>query len=70
MTTFLPSIRPALRVLPPPRPSPQFSSSRRAETGGSIRLILAGELDLTGTAPDVAILDHADLFEPRAAVAA
>lgn len=30
-----------------PPPSPLFISSRRAESGGSIRLILAGEFDLT-----------------------
>jgi anti-sigma B factor antagonist len=32
--------------LRPPNPPPLFIVSRRAETGGAIRLIVAGELDL------------------------
>jgi anti-anti-sigma factor len=35
---------------PGPGPPPLFSCSRRAESGNSIRLVLAGELDLTGHA--------------------
>lgn len=39
--------RPMLSVVSRPRPAPLFISSRRAEAGGSIRLVLAGELDLS-----------------------
>lgn len=47
MPTSAPPFLPSLAVIPPPqRPPPHFISSRRAETGGSIRLICAGELDL------------------------
>src|ERR1700753_229335 len=46
MTAFHRPARPALSELPPPRAPHLFSSSRRAETGGSIRLILAGEFAL------------------------
>jgi anti-anti-sigma factor len=45
MITSLRPSRSALSVLPPAKP-PLFTSSRRAETDGSIRLIVAGELDL------------------------
>ena len=38
-----PSLSPLTRANPPP---PFFLSSRRAEAGGAIRLVLAGELDL------------------------
>jgi response regulator NasT len=38
-----PSLSPVIKANPPP---PFFLSSRRAEAGGTIRLCLAGELDL------------------------
>ncbi len=45
MTTSRPPSR-LLPAVPSPNPPALFMSSRRAETGGSIRLVLAGELDL------------------------
>ena len=46
------------------RPPPAFMSSRRAETGGSIRLIVAGELDLAARHNFMSALaeaqDHSD----------
>jgi anti-anti-sigma factor len=46
MTTSLPPVRSSLSVLPLTKLPPLFTSIRRAESGGSIRLIVAGELDL------------------------
>jgi anti-anti-sigma factor len=45
--------------LPATPPSPLFISSRRAESGGSISLVLAGELDLAGRHHFETDLDHA-----------
>jgi len=46
---------PSLPTSPPPTvthpgPPPLFSCSRRAESGGQVRLVLAGELDLASRA--------------------
>lgn len=47
MPTSFPPFLQSLAVLPPPQPPPRhFISSRRAEAGGSVRLVCAGELDL------------------------
>lgn len=59
MTTSVLSLRlPAspMRRAEPPR---MFMSTRRAEPGGSIRLIVAGELDLAGRDHFVTALDAA-----------
>ncbi len=50
MPASFPPCRPSLAMPPPPQPSPlHFISSRRAEARGSIRLIVAGELDLASS---------------------
>jgi len=57
--TFLPfrlSSLPAARREPPPQ---RFMATRRAEPGGSIRLIFAGELDLAARSHFQAALDGA-----------
>jgi anti-anti-sigma factor len=46
MSTSLPPFRSSPSVLALSKPPPLFTSSNRAEPGGSIRLLLAGELDL------------------------
>jgi anti-anti-sigma factor len=59
--SFLPSRSPAagstLALAEPP--PPLFSSTRRTESGGSIRLILAGELDLAARPQLITALDGA-----------
>jgi anti-anti-sigma factor len=56
VTDGSPSLSRVTRENPPP---PFFLSSRRFETGGSIRLILAGELDLAAHPTFQAALDSA-----------
>jgi anti-anti-sigma factor len=41
-----PPFRSPLSLLPPPQPPPLFMANRRVEPGGSIYLLVAGELDL------------------------
>jgi anti-anti-sigma factor len=57
-----PSLSPPTRANPPP---PFFLSSRRAETGGAIRLVLAGELDLAARPEFKAALDAAQADSDR-----
>ncbi len=60
MKSSFPSFRRSLEVLPQPQPPPRrFISSRRAETGGTIRLIVAGELDLAARGHFETDLDQA-----------
>jgi anti-anti-sigma factor len=56
------SLSPLTRANPPP---PFFLSSRRAETGGAIRLVLAGELDLAARPEFKAALDAAQADSDR-----
>jgi anti-anti-sigma factor len=46
MSNSSPLSRSPFSELRPPNPPPLFITSRRAEPGGTIRLIVAGELDL------------------------
>jgi anti-anti-sigma factor len=46
-------------------PSPYFILSRRAETGGTIRLVLAGELDLAALVEFQSALDAAQADSDR-----
>jgi anti-anti-sigma factor len=46
----LPTASPASSTRPAAAPAPLFSCTRRAEGRGSIRLVLAGELDLSARA--------------------
>jgi anti-sigma B factor antagonist len=57
-TSLLPSESP-FSELRPPNPPALFIASRRAERGGSIRLIVAGELDLMARRHFKAALDEA-----------
>jgi anti-anti-sigma factor len=65
--SFLPSRSPSAGSTvalaePPPLP---FSSTRRTESGGSIRLILAGELDLAARPQLITALDGAQADSDR-----
>jgi anti-anti-sigma factor len=57
-----PSLSPVTAANPPP---PFFLSSRRAEAGGTIRLCLAGELDLAARPEFKAALDAAQADSDR-----
>jgi anti-anti-sigma factor len=57
-----PSLSPLAGAMPP---TPSFLSSRRAEPGGTIRLILAGELDLASQPYFKAALDSAQADSDR-----
>jgi anti-sigma B factor antagonist len=57
-----PSPSPLTRANPPP---PFFLSSRRAEAGGAIRLVLAGELDLAAKPEFEAALSAAQADSDR-----
>jgi anti-anti-sigma factor len=57
-----PSLSPLTKANPPP---PFFLSSRRAEAGGTIRLCLAGELDLAAQPEFKAALDAAQADSDR-----
>lgn len=57
-----PSLSPVTRAKPPP---PFFMSSRRSEPGGTIRLVLAGELDLAAQPHFKAALDAAQADSDR-----
>jgi anti-anti-sigma factor len=59
-----PPLSPVTRAKPPPSP-PFFLSSRRAEPGGTIRLVLAGELDLAARPEFEAALDAAQADSNR-----
>ena len=58
--------RPSPSVLSPPAPPPRmFISTRRAEPGGSICLIVAGELDLAALSPFESALEEAQAHSDR-----
>jgi anti-sigma B factor antagonist len=59
MSTSSPPSRSPFSELRPPNPPPLFIASRRAETGGAIRLIVAGELDLRARQHFQSALDEA-----------
>jgi hypothetical protein len=49
---------PSELAVPAPEPASAFTCTRRAESGGSIRLVLAGELDLAVRTPfEMALAD-------------
>ncbi len=65
MTTSVPDGSPSLSPATRAKPPPFFLSSRRAEPGGTVRLVLAGELDLAAQPEFKAALDSAQADSDR-----